>query len=139
MLHCKYSLLNPHAKWANGHNIFAYICQNTTNSTFYFTCHVPETIMPTKVGVYANIFDMYILGRCMNIYMPHMKLLASILQQGSLYTYLTDILEQTWLPHSKYSSHYQHAIWHIDPKFYIYTPKHNQLHLLLPMLLPNIC
>ena len=45
----------------------------------------------------------------MCIYMQHTKLLASTLQQGELYTYLTHIIEPICLRHPKYGSHNQHA------------------------------
>ena len=50
-----------------------------------------------------------------NIYMPHMRSLVSNMQLGVMYIYLANITEQIWLPHSKYSSHSQHAMWTYRP------------------------
>ena len=47
--------------------------------------------------------------QCMYIYMPHMKSLPSTIQQEALYTYLTYITEQIWLPYSNHISLYQHV------------------------------
>ena len=43
-----------------------------------------------------------------------MKSLVLTMQQGVLYTCLTYTTMETWLPHSKYSSHGQHAKWYVD-------------------------
>ena len=43
------------------------------------------------------LMDLY--GRCINVYVPHIKLLQSTVQQGALYKYLTCIAEQIWIPH----------------------------------------
>ena len=81
---------------------------------------------------------MHILG-CIHIYMPHMKSLVPNIQQGAQCTYLTYMTEQIWLTHSKYSSHGQHPISHVNPTvLHIYAKNTTQLLLLLSMLL-SIC
>ena len=76
----------------------------------------------------------------MHIYMTHMRSLALTIQQGGLYMYLTNIIQEIWLTHSKYISHGQHAVWVYRPNIFAHMcQKHSQLHLLLHMVLPNMC
>ena len=56
----------------------------------------------------------------MHIYMPLMKSLAPTIQKGATYTYFT---EKIWLSQSKYS----------------HMPQNSKLHLILHMLLQNMC
>ena len=56
----------------------AYIYQHTTNCNFYFICccqYVPQTNMPTKLGIYA-IYAPYLIcisKECTCIYVPHIN------------------------------------------------------------------
>ena len=49
------------------------------------------------------------------LYMPHMKVLASTKQLETLYTYLTYVMKQIWLPNSEHSPQSQHAAWACRP------------------------
>ena len=69
----------------------------------------PETNITTKVGIYSQYW-MTAYGRCICISVQHIRSLALTMQQGALYTQLTYITEQIWLPHCKYNSHNQHAL-----------------------------
>ena len=63
--------------------------------------YVLEINVPTKLGLYAKyLTDLF--GRCIHIYVPNMKSMQSTMRQWALYTYLTYITEQIWLPHCKY-------------------------------------
>ena len=88
----------------NGHidPIFSYNYTRTQPNAMY-TSHITAIYvlhinMPIKLGTYAKHL-MGIYERCIHIYEPHMKSLQSTTGQGTLYTYLTYITRQMWLPH----------------------------------------
>ena len=96
-----------------------------TNCNLYFTCHCQICTRNKYDHQIEPICYRHQILKCMNrgcmkIYMPHMKSLASTMQQGALNTYLTYITQQIWLPHSKYSTCSQHAVLAYRPNSFAY-------------------
>ena len=85
------NLYCPHCVLTYRPNVDTCLCQNTANCNICFTCfgiYVPEANMADKLHIYA-ISEKYLTctnGRCLCIYVPHMKTLVSTMLTGMLYT-----------------------------------------------------
>ena len=92
------------------------------------------SIIIKLLGIYAK-YLINIYRRCM----PYMKLLTSNFQYRTLYTYLTFITEQTWLPHSKHSSYDKYGKWAYQTNIFAYIYQNTTDCNSYFMLLQNIC
>ena len=106
---------------------FLHICPKTQptekHTAHVITNYVTETYMSTKLDIYANyLIGLY--GKCIHIYVPHMKSLQSqsTMWHGALYTYLTYIIEQIWLPDCTCMFNCTAAVVHLyTPHYYTYN------------------
>ena len=113
------NILNGYIDW-----IFLHICAKTQptaiNTSHVIAKYVLVTGIPTKLGIY-NIYAKYFInlyGKCIHIYMPHMKWVQSTKWQWALYTYFTCITEQICLPHCTYMFKWTVTIVHLPTPHY---------------------
>ena len=69
----------------------------------YFSCYC-QICARNKLGIYATYAKYFkdLYGRCVHIYVPYMMSLQWTMWQWTLYTYLTYITKQLWLPNCTY-------------------------------------
>ena len=118
----KHSTPRCHFTWASGVNMFVYLCQNTANYNFYFTCDC-QIITQNKyvhyIGHICQILPCAQMGYVCT-YMPHMTSLETTKQQGVLHKYLTYITKQILPPHSNCSLYGQCTKGACGPNIFAY-------------------
>ena len=116
-------------------------CSKTTLVTFLHIYTLWLYEIHTTYGYYCfyilhmpNIWHIYMKDVC-----TYMKSVVSTMQWGALYTYLTYISEQIWLPHSKYSSHSLKPTWAYRPNIFENICQNTTNCNFSLTLLPNMC
>ena len=128
---CRHILLNKYdchiaytshtSNIVNGyiHPTFLQICAKTQPTAIHTSHVIAKYVLETNVSTKLSIDALYakylidLCGRCLYIYVPYMKSPKSTMWQWALYTYLTYITEQIWLPHCTYMFHCTATVVHV--------------------------